>query len=197
MEPKEALKAALDKKNNITPIDVAKDILGKKEYAYIDVRSKFKYDKGHLPEAINMAAIDVLEEENLEYFKDLKEKGKTAVIYGADAEEGNIPYMILMQVGVENIKLLNGKYEIFEGKKLSDVAKMQAPRNCEVPVMDFAKVIKDAGLKAEEQEKLEKEKRNKKKLAPPPPTKSVSKKVVKPKQKAAPKPVEEEEEEGC
>ncbi|WP_338357945.1 rhodanese-like domain-containing protein [Yeosuana marina] len=72
----------------------------------IDVRSAYEYDKGHLKNAINISTPEILNDENQSIFNELKSTNKTVVLYGSSPEEANIPYLLLYQLGYDNIKLL-------------------------------------------------------------------------------------------
>lgn len=82
------------------------DIINDKNLALIDIRSQYEYEKGHLENAINIASSDIFDEENQSILNELKDSNKTAVIYGGSTEEANIPFLILYQLGYNNIKLL-------------------------------------------------------------------------------------------
>ncbi|WP_339917946.1 rhodanese-like domain-containing protein [Yeosuana marina] len=76
------------------------------DVALIDVRSAYEYDKGHLKNAINISTPEILNDENQSIFNELKSTNKTVVLYGSSPEEANIPYLLLYQLGYDNIKLL-------------------------------------------------------------------------------------------
>ncbi|ULC58488.1 hypothetical protein MBM09_11210 [Flaviramulus sp. BrNp1-15] len=76
------------------------------DFQLIDIRTQYEFDKGHMENAINIATSDILNEENLSIFKDLKEANKTALLYGKNLEEVNPAFLILYQLGYDNIKLL-------------------------------------------------------------------------------------------
>lgn len=85
---------------------ISLDIINDKNLALIDIRSQYEYEKGHLENAINIASSDIFDEENQSILNELKDSNKTAVIYGGSTEEANIPFLILYQLGYNNIKLL-------------------------------------------------------------------------------------------
>ncbi|MBT8393336.1 MAG: rhodanese-like domain-containing protein [Bacteroidia bacterium] len=78
-------------------IDAEKHIL-------IDIRSQFDFDKGHLENAINMYAPEILNDDNSDILEDLKENGKTFVLYGNNPNEAIPPAMVLYQLGYDNVR---------------------------------------------------------------------------------------------
>ena len=76
------------------------------DFQLIDIRTQYEFDKGHMENAINIATSDILNEENLSIFKDLKDANKTALLYGKNLEEVNPAFLILYQLGYDNINLL-------------------------------------------------------------------------------------------
>jgi rhodanese-related sulfurtransferase len=84
----------------------------------IDVRSEYEYDRGHLVNAINISSADILNEENQSILNQFKESNKTIVLYGKDPQEANIPFMMLYQLGFDNIKVLSAKINYLQNKLL-------------------------------------------------------------------------------
>ena len=77
------------------------------DIALVDVRSPYEFEKGHLENAINISTPEILEEKNKEIFQELKDSKKVAVLYGKDLEEANIPFLLLYQLGYDNLKMLS------------------------------------------------------------------------------------------
>ena len=95
----------------------------------IDIRSQYEYEKGHLENAINIYAPEILSEDNLKVFDELKESNKTAILYGNNPQEVNAPFLILYQLGYENIKLLTIENSYLQNKlisKNSEIEKSEA-----------------------------------------------------------------------
>jgi len=183
-----------DASYTFTPDEVAKVILNKdKNTILVDVRSKHDFVNGHITNAKHINKTTVLNKENYKFFSNLKKEKKKVIFYGKDVVEANIPFMILKQMGVENIGISCEGYDFFNDNDIHHIAsaKSSYPNN-ETPVTNFANYISITKQKAIDKQKAEKEKLKKvatqKKYIP-------KKKVV---VKAKPTPViEEEEEEGC
>ncbi|HEY9114192.1 MAG TPA: rhodanese-like domain-containing protein [Bacteroidales bacterium] len=78
-----------------------------------DIRNNFVYGRGHIPGAENVSAIDLLNEENIERLENLKKEGVLVVLYANNQLEANGPWMVLRQLGFDNVKILLGGYEYY------------------------------------------------------------------------------------
>jgi len=176
--------------NIITPYTMAKSIIEKDDKTIlVDIRNNHEFTNGHLTNARHISKETILDDENYDFFKKLKENGQKAILYGENVEEANIPFIILNQMGIENISISSEGYQFFINNDLNKLANSEIDYSTiEVPKADFAKFITEENKKAEEKIKLEKA--IVKKIIP------IAKKsvIIKPKPTA---PVEEEEEEGC
>ena len=83
---------------------------------FIDIRERFEYSKGHIGEALNMPTADILEEQSISMFDGLRDAGKTIVFYGKTPNEANSAWMILYQLGYENIKILNSATQLVDNR---------------------------------------------------------------------------------
>ncbi len=75
-------------------------------HVLVDIRTQFEYDKGHLDKAINVSSPEFLSDENSKLFEKFKEENKTIVMYGNNPNEAITSYMLLSQLGFDNIKIL-------------------------------------------------------------------------------------------
>lgn len=128
-----------------TPQSVAKAILNKDQsIVLVDVRSQFDFAKGHLPDAKNIYKVNLINDENMDFFLALKETNKKAILYGSSASEANVPFMILKQMGIENIGYLAVGYDDLKAGNWAEIAANKSNFNDENAVVDFAKFISDA-----------------------------------------------------
>lgn len=116
---------------SIDDIDSNADVL-------IDIRSQYEFDKGHLENAINMASPEILTDENQAILNEIKDLNKTIVIYGENLQEANIPFLILYQLGFDNIKLLSIELDYFQNKLITKNG------NIEKPVSDIKSFIEES-----------------------------------------------------
>jgi len=88
----------------------------------IDLRNNFEYGKGHIQDAENISSVDLLKDENIDRLKQLKEDGIAVVVYGKNQLEANGPWMVLRQLGFDNVKILLGGYSYYTkwGNNLGD-----------------------------------------------------------------------------
>ena len=105
---------------SIDEIDLTTNVL-------IDVRSQFEFEKGHLENAINMATPEILSDENQAILNEIQDKNKTIVIYGNNAQEANIPFMMLFQLGFDDIKLLRVELDYLQNKLVTNNEDVEMP----------------------------------------------------------------------
>ncbi len=82
----------------------------------VDIRNSFEFNKGHLDNAINIASPEILGEESSIILKRIKEENKTIVMYGNNPNETILAYLLLSQLGFENIKILTVKISYKQNK---------------------------------------------------------------------------------
>jgi len=165
----------------VSPQAAAQAILNKdNSMVFVDVRSQFEFAKGHLPEAKNLYKVNLLDDATMDFFLSLKGTNKKAVLYGSSASEANVPFMILKQMGIENISYLAAGYEDLKAGNWKELAANPVKFNDENAVVDFAKFISDANKSS-----------SKVKTAVAKPTVSKPKVIVKPAESAPAK------DEGC
>jgi rhodanese-related sulfurtransferase len=72
----------------------------------IDVRSNFDFSKGHVDKAINIPLSQLLEKNTIDLLKGSNMQNP-AVLYGKTPQEANAAFMLLYQLGNEDIKVLS------------------------------------------------------------------------------------------
>ena len=128
-----------------SPQSVANAILRKdKSIILVDVRSQFDFAKGHLPDAKNIYSVNLMDDANMDFFNTLKESNKKAILYANSASEANVPFMILKQMGFENISYLAVGFNDLKNGNWTEIAANPAEFNDETAVVDFAKFISEA-----------------------------------------------------
>ena len=110
---------------------------------FIDLRSPGEFGKGHIKGAMNIPQSSILEEENLEFFKGL-DSTRTAILYGRDQIQANGPWMILKQLGIDDIKVLKGGYQYYSTNSLDIYDMPQTPvYMIEVQQYDYAQLVEE------------------------------------------------------
>ena len=79
----------------------------------IDIRDRFAFGRGHIEGAENISANSLLRPENIDRLEQLKQAGITVAIYGNDQLEANGPWMVIRQLGFDNVKVLLGGYDYY------------------------------------------------------------------------------------
>jgi len=135
------------------------------QYVLVDVRSNFEYAKGHINNAVNISAPQAFSDENTDFLKKLKNSDKTIVIYGENPDEADSAWMLLYQLGYENVKILCVE-TIYQDNKfqVKDYA-------LEKPSVDYAKIMnaaKKSSSNQKESTKVKTPKKEPKKVTPKP-----------------------------
>lgn len=79
------------------------------DYIFVDLRSKFDFEKEHFNNAINIFAPTILEKEHLSLFKKIEKDGKAIILYSTSPQETISTWYVLTKLGIENLKILNAK----------------------------------------------------------------------------------------
>ncbi len=75
-------------------------------YTIIDIRSNYEYAKGHITDAVNISTHDVFNGNSIDFLNELRDNGKIAILYGEHPDNANNAWMLLYQLGYENVKVL-------------------------------------------------------------------------------------------
>lgn len=126
-------------------------------YVLIDLRNPYEYLKGHIRDAINIPTNSLLDKENLKLFKQYAADSISVIIYGQSQLEANGPWMILKQMGYQNIKVLLGGYHYFTTGPLDFYDMPEVPEYLvEEPAYDFYGVMEAMGsISADDTEESE------------------------------------------
>ncbi len=109
---------------------------------WIDVRNQYEFAKGHIEKATNVYAADLFEPFSIRYFEQLKKEGKKVILYGQDINEASDPWLILSQLGFDNIYYLKEGFDGYQNKK-----NLAHFRNPEQPALDYARFFVEARKK--------------------------------------------------
>ena len=128
------------------------------DYVLVDVRIPFEFEKGHLPDAINIYAPELLSSENNTLLKEKTSTGKPILLYGKSPNETLPVFMMLCQLDIGPVKILEGQ-NFFEKDQLKTVY-YEVEKN----TPDIRSFIQESVKKASEQKKVQ----PKKQIAPQP-----------------------------
>jgi len=113
-------------------------------FQLVDIRSLFEFQKGHLDNAINMQAPEILNDENVAILNKLQNENITVILYGEYPNEALAPYMVLYQLGYTNLKLLTIETSYIKNKLITTNV------NIENPIADIATFINESKEKSAE-----------------------------------------------
>ncbi len=130
-------------------------------YVLVDVRNPFDYEKGHLPDAINIYAPELLSKDYTAQLNEYLQEGKIILLYGKDPNETLPAFMMLCQLDMGPVKILESE-NYFEKDKL-----ITTYSEVEKPSPDIAGFIETSVKKVNESKKQA----AKRTVAPPPPKK--------------------------
>ena len=104
-------------------------------YEIIDIRSNYEYAKGHMDNAINISSHDIFEKESNSFLKELSKTEKIAILYGDHPDSANSAWMLLYQLGYENVKVLSVETSFVNNQfQIKNV-------DIEKPAVNYAKVL--------------------------------------------------------
>jgi rhodanese-related sulfurtransferase len=110
----------------------------------IDIRSEELFARGHAENAVNIPVRHLLDKESIQLFKQMKNDGIVAVLYGSSELQAVSPWLMLQQLGYQNILRLKGYFTsanklaetdpAFSEKALPDSALFKAKATAEPSV---------------------------------------------------------------
>ncbi len=118
-------------------------------YAIMDIRSPFEFIKGHISGAINIPTNNLLDKENIKMFKQYAADSVVVIMYAQDQLDANGPWLILKQMGYNNIKVLLGGYHYFTTGPLDFYDMPEVPDYLvEEPAYDFYTIMEELGTRS-------------------------------------------------
>lgn len=147
LSPADAVAVLADTGSLVSPFQVYDQVKnGDKSILLVDVRNIDEFAKGHIENALNIPVLDLFGKRSIHFFEKLDDLKKTVILYGHDQLQANGPWLLLKQVGFENIRVMQGGYDFYRQLPLNDsVAKTQhICWKAEMPVIDTAEFSKKA-----------------------------------------------------
>jgi len=153
MSMEEAIEQVILNEDEMYPEDLVGIIeMEEPGYVLIDLRNPYEFMKSHINGAVNIPSNSILDKANLKMFKQHLADSVTVVVYGQTQLEANGPWMILKQMGFQNIKVLMGGYHYFTTGPLDFYDMPEVPEYLvEEPAYDFFGVMETLGSRSFEE----------------------------------------------
>lgn len=166
LNPAQSLVTAQDTTNYIYPAQLQKLLTTNDcKTEIIDVRNSIAFNRGHIAGARNIPVRELFSEHNLAYFKDMENGNQTALIYGETPQQANGPWMMLRQLGFQNVRLINGTFGQLYNPENDTTSGILSLGN-EIPLIDTAALKKLAAPVASAEQSSQKPKPAKKIVVP-------------------------------
>jgi rhodanese-related sulfurtransferase len=117
-------------------------------FVLIDVRTPDHYSAGKLGNAINIPISEILTDESILFFEKMKKESSLVVLYGKNQLEINGTWMLLRQIGFNNVKILTSGYDcLIKNPSLSKDKLSSSGYDIEKPSIDFSQTIRQGKMK--------------------------------------------------
>ena len=118
------------------------DTMDPATYTIIDIRSNYEYTKGHMQDALNISSHDIFNAGSIEFLDNLKANDESIILYGKDPDNANTGWMLLYQLGYDNVKILCIETEYIDKTFRIKNTPLEKPYANYAQVMTSAKIRK-------------------------------------------------------
>ena len=118
------------------------DTLDPETSTIIDIRSNYEYTKGHMKDALNISSHDIFNSSSIEFLDNLKTNEESIILYGKDPDNANTGWMLLYQLGYDNVKILCIETEYIDKTFRIKNSPLEKPYANFAQVMTSAKIRK-------------------------------------------------------
>ncbi|MCF8301942.1 MAG: rhodanese-like domain-containing protein [Bacteroidales bacterium] len=108
----------------------------KDDYRFIDLRSPGEFRRSHIPQAVNIPFDELLNKSHKVTFKD---DTKINVLYSKNEVKASDAWLLLKQMGYDNVHFLYGGYEYAKEYVLKNYVPSYGHYKSEKPKFDFTK----------------------------------------------------------
>lgn len=139
----ETIEYLMDAEYQVLPEDVAYYVeFEEPGYVYVDLRNPYEYVKGNIPTSVNIPQTELLEEAALKFFDEAASDSLTVVLYGRDEAAATGPWLLLRQLGYQNVKVMKGGWNYYANESLDPYDMPEVPKYMvEEPAYDFAAIM--------------------------------------------------------
>ena len=133
--------------NEITPEEAVKLVDDDQtSTVFVDLRNPYLYTRGFIGQAINIPVSDILDNESIAFFHQMQNDSILVVLYSSNQLEANGQWMLLKQLGFNNLKVLLGGYDYFVNQNKDYPELTEAPSyRTEEPLFDYVAFFEEAG----------------------------------------------------
>jgi len=116
------------------------------QHYIIDLRSPVDYRRSHIDNATNIPIQELLSKESMAFFEMAKTQKSNVILYGKDQLEANSAWMILRQIGFDNLLVMPGgfNYYSFLVNKFED-AEISKTFIVDEPLVNFKAILDSLG----------------------------------------------------
>lgn len=141
--PQQAIDYLVEADYQILPEDVAfyieSEVPG---YIYVDLRNPYDFFKGNVPTSVNIPQTDLLDEETLNFFDEAQKDSVIVVLISTDEAAATGPWLILKQLGYNNLKVMKGGWDYYATESLDPYDMPEVPKYMvEEPAFDFIAIM--------------------------------------------------------
>lgn len=112
--PEQTIEMVVWEEGTVFPYELEEVLNGSIDTVLLfDLRNNFDYGKGHIPLAENISSVNLLSKDNIKRLEQLKNDGIAVIVYASNQLEANGPWMVLRQLGFDNVKILLGGYNYY------------------------------------------------------------------------------------
>ena len=145
LSPEQTISLVVSDNDGVTPEKLENALTGSTEnIELIDIRNHYEFARGHIPGAKNISAVELLEKDNIKWLKQLQEDRFVVTIYGEDQMQANGPWMVLRQLGFDNVNVLLGGYQYYVAYK-TQKSQSYSPDKAEFNYAEVAKISSVGG----------------------------------------------------
>ncbi|MDX2444730.1 MAG: rhodanese-like domain-containing protein [Bacteroidales bacterium] len=114
-------------------------------FTFVDIRNPYDYIQGHVENSINIPLTELLSDKTFETLDQFVLDSITVILYGNNQTDANGPWMMLKQLGYNNVKVMLGGYDYYS-EEPSDWEEMpEIPEYyVEDPKYDIAEILLEA-----------------------------------------------------
>jgi rhodanese-related sulfurtransferase len=111
-------------------------------YVYVDIRNPYEFAKGNIATSVNIPQTDLLQEESLAFFDAAQHDSLTVVLIHKDEASVTGPWLILKQLGYDNLMAMKGGWNYYANESLDPYDMPEVPKYMvEEPAYDFVAIM--------------------------------------------------------